>query len=394
MGAKSGSLPYDAEVLFLENPSNCYINLQVNGNARLVGYACENSVKRSTAILLCSTSGATSGTWFGEALTTSHWGFANSPGNATNIYTNVPVNFDLNFNASGATGTVAEQSIVREQSVTQGKWYLFSSGSGTCPFAGKIYYLQVYQNNELVRDFIPVRVGQVGYLFDKISGELFGNSGSGTFAFGPDVVSHFGYAKDGLVFMLDGIDKGDDNTAWTDLIGNIKFPYNAHSTINTDSVETDGVGCLFTNSIIPYLYNISTIEICFYSSNQNGVVFYTNGDGAIGYIHGGAGISFAMGTGASNNQYNLTKPSGNSIVSITNDNIVINGQIVSASKVSNSWGITSYVGIGAKYISDTNMPYARAGKVFSIRIYNRKLTSEEMQHNQQIDNQRFNLGIL
>ena len=36
-------------------------------------------------------------------------------------------------------------------------------------------------------DIIPVRVGQVGYLYDKVSGQLFGNAGTGNFILGPDV---------------------------------------------------------------------------------------------------------------------------------------------------------------------------------------------------------------
>lgn len=37
-------------------------------------------------------------------------------------------------------------------------------------------------------DLIPVRVGQVGYMYDKVSGTLYGNSGTGSFTLGPDVV--------------------------------------------------------------------------------------------------------------------------------------------------------------------------------------------------------------
>ena len=35
-------------------------------------------------------------------------------------------------------------------------------------------------------DFIPVRVGTVGHLYDRVSGQLFGNSGNGDFIIGPD----------------------------------------------------------------------------------------------------------------------------------------------------------------------------------------------------------------
>lgn len=36
-------------------------------------------------------------------------------------------------------------------------------------------------------ELIPVRVGQVGYMYDKVSGQLFGNSGTGDFILGNDV---------------------------------------------------------------------------------------------------------------------------------------------------------------------------------------------------------------
>lgn len=35
-------------------------------------------------------------------------------------------------------------------------------------------------------DLVPVRVGQVGYMYDRISGQLLGNSGSGSFTLGND----------------------------------------------------------------------------------------------------------------------------------------------------------------------------------------------------------------
>ena len=36
-------------------------------------------------------------------------------------------------------------------------------------------------------DMIPVRVGTVGYMYDKVSGQLFGNSGTGAFLYGLDI---------------------------------------------------------------------------------------------------------------------------------------------------------------------------------------------------------------
>lgn len=39
----------------------------------------------------------------------------------------------------------------------------------------------------LLRDMIPVRVGDVGYMYDRVSGQLFGNQGTGEFVLGDDI---------------------------------------------------------------------------------------------------------------------------------------------------------------------------------------------------------------
>ena len=47
-------------------------------------------------------------------------------------------------------------------------------------------YCKIFSNGVLVRDFVPVRIGQTGYMYDKVTGQLFGNSGTGEFVLGPD----------------------------------------------------------------------------------------------------------------------------------------------------------------------------------------------------------------
>lgn len=54
-------------------------------------------------------------------------------------------------------------------------------------WTGKIYACKISQNNNIVMDFIPVRIGTVGYLYDKVSKKLFGNVGTGNFILGQDV---------------------------------------------------------------------------------------------------------------------------------------------------------------------------------------------------------------
>ena len=41
--------------------------------------------------------------------------------------------------------------------------------------------------NQKLRDLIPVRKNGVGYMYDRVSGQLLGNSGTGDFVLGPDV---------------------------------------------------------------------------------------------------------------------------------------------------------------------------------------------------------------
>lgn len=41
-------------------------------------------------------------------------------------------------------------------------------------------------NDTMVRDFIPVRIGEVGYLLDLVEWKLYTNSGTGAFNVGSD----------------------------------------------------------------------------------------------------------------------------------------------------------------------------------------------------------------
>ena len=60
------------------------------------------------------------------------------------------------------------------------------SGSYT-KWSGKIYEVKITDGSDIIMDLIPVRKGSVGYMYDKVSKQLFGNSGTGNFTLGPDV---------------------------------------------------------------------------------------------------------------------------------------------------------------------------------------------------------------
>lgn len=93
-------------------------------------------------------------------------------------------------NTSGALTITLDGSVVRTVNIGN-----FISAETTILFAdrqnvglkGAIYYFRIWdENGTLVFDGIPVRRGNVGYLYDRVTGELFGNAGTGAFVIGPD----------------------------------------------------------------------------------------------------------------------------------------------------------------------------------------------------------------
>lgn len=54
-------------------------------------------------------------------------------------------------------------------------------------FLGRLYFFKLDKAEAPVLDMIPVRKGDEGFMYDRVSGRLFGNSGSGRFILGPDI---------------------------------------------------------------------------------------------------------------------------------------------------------------------------------------------------------------
>lgn len=113
------------------------------------------------------------------------YGQARTANQLPNVDTN---RFSLNWNkrvitVNNTTHTFASQTFTVPYTL-----YLYGLHSSTSEYyKGKFWYCQIYDNDTLVRDFIPVRIGSVGYMYDKVSDRLFGNSGTGSFILGPDV---------------------------------------------------------------------------------------------------------------------------------------------------------------------------------------------------------------
>ena len=88
----------------------------------------------------------------------------------------------LNINGATYTGSIGVPQIL----FTEIK--LFTANTTHNNFVGRFYYCKIYDNGTLVRSFIPVRdSNNVGYMFDEVTGQLFGNDGSGSFGIGNDL---------------------------------------------------------------------------------------------------------------------------------------------------------------------------------------------------------------
>ena len=65
---------------------------------------------------------------------------------------------------------------------------LFKIGS-VAPFIGRVYYIRIYDNDEVVRNFLPCyrRSDGVVGMYDTVGGVFYTNSGTGSFTKGPDI---------------------------------------------------------------------------------------------------------------------------------------------------------------------------------------------------------------
>ena len=106
---------------------------------------------------------------------------------ASNIYNNTYIKIN------GTNATLRSQDSP-SNSYSSRNLYLFADNNGSSLsnpaqfFSGKMYATQIFVGDVIVRDYIPVLNTQTGKygMFDTISGQFFGNSGTGDFGGGND----------------------------------------------------------------------------------------------------------------------------------------------------------------------------------------------------------------
>lgn len=187
--ARNKSLPYDAEIEYLQSSGTQYINcgIKLSNNSEIV-----IKVKTLLSGGTCNIAGTySSGANF---YITQQWNGSNVFAcyrtstrllSGINGYTSVNT-FKLNNTGFYANDVIKATIEDSNTFTTPSNAMIFRvNGTGSAG-SSVVYYCKISNKGTLVRDFIPVRVGTTGYLYDKVSKQLFGNAGTGNFILGTD----------------------------------------------------------------------------------------------------------------------------------------------------------------------------------------------------------------
>ena len=183
-------LPYDAEVEYLESTGTQYID---------TGYKnWTTSVYIYSEVAFTSTSGrqlegAVNSFYVGcnagrvEAMYTSYFGTIQAD---TKIILEKSIvksgnNVTFTIKKDGYAGYTRTQAYTGNE-ITKNIAFFNLIDNTSLGMKCKKYANKLIIDGVLVRDYIPVRVGTTGYMYDKVSSTLFGNAGTGSFTLGPD----------------------------------------------------------------------------------------------------------------------------------------------------------------------------------------------------------------
>lgn len=193
------ALPYDAEVEWLQSTGTQRINIPITGATKNT-YFCvyaeimplyETPGSSRRYVMATNPTNQWSMYYYSRNTSTGLIVYAstvggNSSGGGLSLPENTKCFFELATDHKDANGTVT--SMNRQLTTTLSSFNVFNSHDTTAKgFPIKLYSMQITVGTTLQHDLIPVRKGTVGYLYDKISGKLFENVGTGDFVLGNDV---------------------------------------------------------------------------------------------------------------------------------------------------------------------------------------------------------------
>lgn len=289
--------------------------------------------------------------------------------------------------------------------------------------AFKMYSLVINQADVLVRDFIPVRYRGVGYLYDRVSGRLFGNQGSGEFVIGADVRHAKDYVQNGLAYNFDAIENGNNPSGWVDLIGGRIMPHNAFSSFVNGALEinvTDwstgqfAMYCNFDADLVAkfaedvcdgwtaeFVYELVELDRNPSTAYAVGAAF--GGGDSPQYLKRYGGGNFYWSAGYSSSFLHNIAPADETGVkrSFSTTGDIVNGRAVVFvdgaqknqinSTVVRPTSAARYITVnGASYSGQRNCSFKHI-RIYAMRFYNRVLTDAEILANYEIDKSRFGL---
>lgn len=185
MVGSGGALPYDAQIEYIESTGTQYINTGIklfeSGGLTTLEFSMDVYVNTGQSEYSCIVNAMK------EA--------APYPGVVIRTYDN-----NIQIARGNESGPPAIGKCGTFQSITRTENVSFKQDIPTTIFAGldgsnapwrysklKLYRLSIRKDSILLFDAYPVRIEQTGYLYDKVSGELFGNAGTGNFIIGNDI---------------------------------------------------------------------------------------------------------------------------------------------------------------------------------------------------------------
>ena len=201
---------------------------------------------------------------------------------------------------------------------------------------------------------------------------------------GSPIPSADDYVQDGLVFQLDGIDKGNVEGAWVDRKAGRQFTLN-NCIVNSDNIEFNGTDSSAVYNQLLDFGTTTTLEVVYIRETNGGTIISSGSKVQLVVVHDSTGYGNRYFTG--NQVTGTTLPDTTTIhtLSIPTKGRPILDQIAQPKTYKKFYSVSdtnTYVGGNPSYLK---------GKIYSIRIYNRNLTQAEMIKNQMIDIQRFNI---
>lgn len=183
---------YDAEIEFIQSNGTQYIdtNLKLSDSNYVIDAKFNISTNTSKNFAALFTNREKGYNTYGYAIsnTRTYINPCNNPDSAISVTYSVNIDYTLSLKRGEVTlnGTTYSNTYYNSGYSRNSLWILRQRYNGV-GLSAKLYYLTIRHNDDIIMDFIPVRVGDVGYLFDKVRGRLFGNDGTGDFILGGDI---------------------------------------------------------------------------------------------------------------------------------------------------------------------------------------------------------------